>query len=192
MLFRSLDLFGGEDSSNASLFFGASLKGRDREEECTEHTGLEQLYDLPKFDANGRETVEQIPLRRAMNEVLRDAYVDDCEKVVRSWNRSLQHDGSELRLTLPSRRFHRAQGVYSEGRFDVSGRWLSDAEWEDRKGEWLPTKEDTDYVKSLQYAVTKPGEFAHWIAPPPRGINNQPVDFEYVRFDSSSYHAPRG
>jgi benzoyl-CoA 2,3-dioxygenase component B len=31
--------------------------------------------------------------------------------------------------------------------------------------------------------VTEPGKYANWIAPPVRGINNQPVDFEYVRFD---------
>jgi len=32
-------------------------------------------------------------------------------------------------------------------------------------------------------AVVEPGKFAHWIAPPQRGINNQPSDFEYVRFN---------
>jgi len=26
-------------------------------------------------------------------------------------------------------------------------------------------------------------KFASWIAPPARGINNQPADFEYVRFN---------
>ena len=26
-------------------------------------------------------------------------------------------------------------------------------------------------------------KFANWIAPPARGINNQPVDFAYVRFN---------
>jgi benzoyl-CoA 2,3-dioxygenase component B len=29
--------------------------------------------------------------------------------------------------------------------------------------------------------VTGRGQFAGWIAPPARGINGQPVDFEYVR-----------
>jgi benzoyl-CoA 2,3-epoxidase subunit B len=29
----------------------------------------------------------------------------------------------------------------------------------------------------------QPGRFAHWIAPPARGINGQPADFEYVRFN---------
>ena len=30
--------------------------------------------------------------------------------------------------------------------------------------------------------VVEPGRFAGWIAPPPIGVNKQPVDFEYVRF----------
>jgi len=29
--------------------------------------------------------------------------------------------------------------------------------------------------------VTAPGKFAGWIAPPARGINHQPLDFDYVR-----------
>jgi benzoyl-CoA 2,3-dioxygenase component B len=29
--------------------------------------------------------------------------------------------------------------------------------------------------------VTEPGKFASWIAPPPRGINGRPIEFEYVR-----------
>jgi len=31
--------------------------------------------------------------------------------------------------------------------------------------------------------VIEPGKFANWIAPPIRGINNQPATFEYVRFN---------
>jgi benzoyl-CoA 2,3-dioxygenase component B len=29
--------------------------------------------------------------------------------------------------------------------------------------------------------VTEPGKIASWIAPPARGINGQPIDFQYVR-----------
>jgi benzoyl-CoA 2,3-dioxygenase component B len=38
-------------------------------------------------------------------------------------------------------------------------------------------------VQSLMGRVVEPGKFAHWIAPPVMGINRQPVDFEYVRFN---------
>jgi benzoyl-CoA 2,3-dioxygenase component B len=31
--------------------------------------------------------------------------------------------------------------------------------------------------------VVEPGKFANWIAPPARGINGLPIEFEYVRFD---------
>jgi len=30
--------------------------------------------------------------------------------------------------------------------------------------------------------VVEPCRFANWISPPARGINNQALDFEYVRF----------
>jgi benzoyl-CoA 2,3-dioxygenase component B len=32
-------------------------------------------------------------------------------------------------------------------------------------------------------AVTEPGKVANWIAPPAKGINGQPLEFEYVRFN---------
>ena len=35
----------------------------------------------------------------------------------------------------------------------------------------------------LMGRVVEPGKMANWIAPPPVGINRQPVDFEYVRFN---------
>jgi benzoyl-CoA 2,3-dioxygenase component B len=30
--------------------------------------------------------------------------------------------------------------------------------------------------------VTEPGKMANWIAPPAKGIDGKPLDFEYVRF----------
>ncbi len=35
----------------------------------------------------------------------------------------------------------------------------------------------------LMGAVTEPGKFANWIAPPGKGIYGQPLDFDYVRFN---------
>ena len=31
-------------------------------------------------------------------------------------------------------------------------------------------------------ATIEPGKISNWIAPPARGINGQPFEFEYVRF----------
>ena len=42
---------------------------------------------------------------------------------------------------------------------------------------------DNDYLLSIMKPVYEPGKFAGWIGPPRTGINRQPVDFEYVRFD---------
>lgn len=180
----SLDLFGGEDSSNAATFFGASLKGRDQEgKKFDEHTALGQTYDLTLFDKDGKRTVESLPLRRAMNEVLRDAYVDDCDKVIRSWNKILEKEGCDERITLPHRRFHRQQGVYSGLNFAPDGSFMQGEAWESRKAEWLPTAEDQAYINSVMTdAITEPGQFADWLSPPPRGINGQPIDYDYVEF----------
>ncbi len=47
------------------------------------------------------------------------------------------------------------------------------------------TEETTDadraYVKSLMKPVYARGKVASWIAPPGKGINGMPVDYEYVR-----------
>ena len=58
---------------------------------------------------------------------------------------------------------------------------MSEAEWSARQDEWLPTKEDGDFINSLMTLVTEPGKFAGWIAPPKVGIDNKPGDFEYVQ-----------
>jgi benzoyl-CoA 2,3-dioxygenase component B len=69
--------------------------------------------------------------------------------------------------------------------FDPDGRLLSKEEWERRRDQWLPSTADKSYVKSLQAKpVDKPGEMANWIAPPPRGINNRPIEFTYVRAEA--------
>jgi benzoyl-CoA 2,3-epoxidase subunit B len=35
----------------------------------------------------------------------------------------------------------------------------------------------------LMKGVFERGKMAAWIAPPDRGVNNMPVDYEYVRFN---------
>jgi benzoyl-CoA 2,3-dioxygenase component B len=36
-------------------------------------------------------------------------------------------------------------------------------------------------VRSLMHKVIEPGKMASWVAPPDRGINNLPVEYEYVK-----------
>ncbi len=58
----------------------------------------------------------------------------------------------------------------------------SESEWAADVDRWLPSASDRAFVASLMGRVVEPGRFANWIAPPARGVNMQPVDFEYVRF----------
>ncbi len=46
---------------------------------------------------------------------------------------------------------------------------------------WLPTDADKAHVQSLMVGVTEPGKMAGWIAPPSTGINQKPVDYDYVK-----------
>jgi benzoyl-CoA 2,3-dioxygenase component B len=178
----SLDLFGGEISSNASTFFATGLKGRYREDQYTDHRAIEGIYRVPVLE--GGQVVEQdVPLRNAMNEVLRDAYIADCERALRKWNRTLEAAGSPTRLTLPSRRFHRHQGLYAEHRFDPQGNPISQAEYDANTPRWLLVPEDNAYLLSIMKPCYEPGKFANWIAAPNKGIEGQPIDHVYVRLD---------
>ena len=177
----SLDLFGSEVSSNAASFFATGLKGRAKEEHHTDHLALEGTYpiDVPR---DGHLAREDVPLRNAMNEVLRDAYVEDCQRGVDKWNRAIAAHGIPFELRLPSRRFFRRIGVCASVHADPAGNLLTKEQWEARKHEWLPGEGDTAFVRSLMTcAVTDPAQMANWISAPKQGIRGRPIDFEYVR-----------
>lgn len=179
----SLDLFGGEDSSNAATFFGAGLKGRFREADANryaDHKAIEGIYEVESVEGN-RLHRNEIPLRRAMNMILRDSYAEDCERALERWNEILKKAGLSERLALPSQRFNRNIGVYMGHHFDPKGNLITPEEWQTQKANWLPTAADYAYVQSLMVPVYEPGKMANWIAPPAKGINNKPLDFEYVR-----------
>jgi benzoyl-CoA 2,3-epoxidase subunit B len=178
----SLDLFGGEVSSNAASYFAAGLKGRANEEKYEDHLALSGSYRMPTLKG-GAIVEEDVPLRNAMNEVLRDQYVEDCQRGVDRWNKHLAEAGLTERLRLPSKRFYRHIGLYADLPFAPDGGLLSRQEWEARRGEWLPGDDDKTYVASLQKAVHQPGQIANWIAKPARGIKGLPFEYEYVRLD---------
>jgi benzoyl-CoA 2,3-dioxygenase component B len=72
--------------------------------------------------------------------------------------------------------------MFSSLHFDPNGVALSDADWARRKHEWLPGPADREYLLSIMATpVYEPGKFANYIAPPIRGINRMPINFEYVR-----------
>lgn len=124
---------------------------------------------------------EEIPYRNAINEVLRDEYIGDVQRALRKWNRTLEKMELDTRITLPSRRFHRHQGIYSNNSFDPEGNLITEEELKKNTDRWLLNTEDNDYLVSIMNQVIEPGKMANWIAPPARGINGQPLEFEYVR-----------
>lgn len=177
----SLDLFGSEKSTNAATYFASGLKGRAYEtRKFEDHVAKEGSYEMEVL-AGDKIVTEQVPLRIAMNEILRDGYIADNENGVSKWNRTLEQMGMDFRITLPSRRFNRKVGMYSEARFDLKGNLIPQAEWDKKKGEWLPTEEEKAFVRSLMKQVIEPGKIAGWIAPPAKGINEKPFEFEYVK-----------
>ena len=179
----SLDLFGGEISSNAASYFATGLKGRVYEGKYDEHRAMDQVYTIDRFDS-GRHETEEVPMRNALNEVHRDAYIADCEKGIVRWNRVLETHGMSDRLYLPHRRFNRATGLYGAIHFDPRGKLLGEEQWNANRDEWLPSADDKAYINSLQAKpIFEPGKMANWIAAPRRGINNNPIDFEYVRVE---------
>jgi len=94
----------------------------------------------------------------------------------------IEKAGIGFRLKTPHKAFHRNIGTLAGVKVSPDGRVVSQAEWNAKVSEWLPTDADRAYVGSLMGRVVEPGKFANWIAPPVMGINRQPVDFEYVRF----------
>ncbi len=181
---QSLDLHGSEVSSNAAAYFANGLKGRAKEDQYEDHAIADAFYSLEVLE-NGLPATKDVLMRNALNEVLRDWYVGDCQAGVDRWNKIFERHGMSDRLRLPDRKFNRGIGMYSGFHVDLDGQPLSDQEWERRKFEWLPSAADRDYLLSIMTApVYEPGRFANYIAPPRRGINQKPIDFEYVRTEA--------
>ena len=89
----------------------------------------------------------------------------------------------EARLTIPHKGFNRRIGSLAGLNIAPNGRVISQAEWDSSVASWLPSAEDRMFVQSLMNRVVEPGKFANWIAAPVTGINNHPIDFEYVRLN---------
>jgi benzoyl-CoA 2,3-dioxygenase component B len=102
---------------------------------------------------------------------------------VERWNKVIDKAGLPHRLHVPHKAFHRNIGALAGIKMSPEGQVIDDAQWAANQDTWLPTDDDRAFVASLMGRVVEPGKFAHWIAPPAMGINRQPIDFEYVRFN---------
>lgn len=177
----SLDLFGSEVSTNAANAFNAGIKGRFHETKIDDdHRLLNDTYPVLKHIDGEFKLVDE-PALAALNMRLRDDYVTDCAKGIKRWNKIIEKTGVDFALTLPHQAFHRQIGEFANISVTPSGIILSESEWNQRRGEWLPSGDDGDFIQSLMVPATGVGEYAGWIAPPKVGIDNQPGNFEYVQ-----------
>ena len=179
----TIDLFGADESSNAATFYTTGLKGRFEEgKRDDDHVLKNDSYPVLEV-RDGKLVEKQVPMLNALNEVLRDDYIKDSVGGVKRWNKVIEKAGLDFRLTVPHKAFHRNIGPLKDVHVSPDGVLLSDQQWQEHVDEWLPSQSDREFVSSLMGRVVEPGKFANWIAPPVIGINRQPVDFEYVRFN---------
>src|SRR5882762_3713893 len=137
----SLDLFGSEVSTNAANFYTMGLKGRFEEaKKHDDHRLKDATYTVNEL-AGDRITTREMPALPALNERLRDDYIADCQRGVDRWNQVIKRHGIDVELRLPHRGFRRAIGLFAEVKVSPEGRVLSQAEWDAKQREWLPTEE---------------------------------------------------
>jgi benzoyl-CoA 2,3-epoxidase subunit B len=176
----SMDLFGSEQSTNAGNYYSSGLKGRWQEtRRADDHVLLDASRSM-RYVEEGEIREKDVAVLSALNLDLRDEYVADCRNGVRRWNQELEDRGLEQRLLLPHEGFNRKVGVYAGHHVSPEGEVLDDPTWAARVGAWLPNDQDRRDVASLMVPEYEYGEFAGWIAPPKTGINDQPVEFDYV------------
>jgi benzoyl-CoA 2,3-dioxygenase component B len=179
----TIDLFGADESSNAATFFNAGLKGRFEESKRDDdHLLRGRLYPVLAV-RDGALGEREVPMLNALNEVLRDDFIRDSIGGVGRWNKVIERAGLPQRLRTPHKAFNRRIGSLASVRVDPDGRVMGVSEWNERQYEWLPSDEDRAFVAALMGRVAAPGQYANWIAPPALGINKQPLEFEYVRFN---------
>lgn len=176
-----IDLFGSELSQWSEDLFDAGLKGRVYEaERYAEHVRLDETIDLERA-VNGGLFGERVPMRKAINEVARDTYLREIDGVIDRWNRMLAKMEIKFAFARPSKRFNRKIGAYKGFHFTPEGRRVLREEFEAGMKDWMPSEAEKAHVRALMQPVYEPGKIAGWIAPPARGMDGKPIDYDYVR-----------
>ena len=177
----SLDLFGGETSTNVANYYTSGLKGRWSEERRRDdHRLTDDSIMVEAVTPEGEIGQTEVAALVGLNTDLRRAYIADCRNGVQRWNKILESAGLPQRLYLPHVGFNRRVGAFRDIEVSPSGEVLTADEWARGKRAWLPTEVDKTHVRSLMRPVHEPGKIAAWIAPPRQGINGKPLDYEYV------------
>ena len=176
----SLDLFGSEISSNSATAFANGLKGRPDEMRYEDHSEKNTTFTFEGLSLENTIETQTIPMRNAMNEITRRAYVTDCEVGLKRWNRLIKKAGYDIQLKLPSTRFRRNIGIWAGVDVNPEGKIISKDNFDKNIGSWLPSDNDKEFINSLMVQVIEVNKTAGWIAPPNRGINNMDIGYDYV------------
>jgi benzoyl-CoA 2,3-dioxygenase component B len=176
----SLDLFGGETSTNVANYYTAGLKGRWMEDRRKDDHKLASDAYLVDALVDGEIAQSEVSALTGLNTDLRREYIADCQTGVNRWNKILESAGLPQRLKLPHIAFNRKVGAFAGIEASPDGELLPAGAWQDRSPAWLPTQVDKTHVRSLMQPVHERGKIAAWIAPPRNGINGKPFDYQYV------------
>ena len=146
----SLDLFGGETSTNVANYYSSGLKGRWQEDRRSDdHVLTTSVTAIERPDGDRIVTIE-LPALTALNHDLRTAYIRDCETGVTRWNRILDSNGiTGHRLALPHVGFNRKVGAFAGCHVTPGGQIIDAAAWAAGSPAWLPTPADKMHVESL-------------------------------------------
>ena len=181
----SLDLFGQEASTNAANYYTMGLKGRYLETRIEDdHVLTGAGFDIDTAE-DGRIVRKTVPALSALNERLRNDYVEDSPAGVVRWNQVIEQAGIDFELKLPHRAFNRRIGAFAEL-----------ARLARRQGGERGRMEGATSASGCRPTRTAPTSTSlmgrRWSSPASsptgsprraRGINGQPADFEYVRFN---------
>src|SRR6201989_769985 len=135
----SLDLFGGETSTNVANYYTAGLKGRWMEERRKDdHRLTDDAIMVDSLD-DGQIGLTEVSALTGLNTDLRREYIADCQGGVKRWNKILAEAGLAHRLKLPHVAFNRKVGAFAGVEASPDGELLSADEWERRRGAGPPT-----------------------------------------------------
>ena len=111
--------FGNCDGLLSGLF-AAGIKGRYKEDRYAEHKLIDTHFAMDVLEG-GKVVHKDVPMRNALNEVLRTEYIKDCQRGVDRWNKTIKDEGVDFEIELPSHKFHRQIGMWSTQKFTPDG-----------------------------------------------------------------------
>ncbi|MCH8990288.1 MAG: hypothetical protein IIA44_00860 [Acidobacteria bacterium] len=168
-------------ATKAANYFNAGVKGRYHEDKLQDdHQLRNDTYPVMKL-VDGELQLVEVPALNALNARLRDDFIEDCRGGIGRWNREISSHGIDFEITMPHVAFNREVGEFADLSISPAGTVVDAPTFEAKTSTWLPTSEDRAYIEELMQPQFEPGEFAGWIAPPQRGIQNKTPNFLYVK-----------